>query len=146
MFIADHARANPDKPAIIMAESGAVLTYAQLNDNSNRLAQYLHAQGLRRGGHIAILMENNIRFMEVCWAALRSGLYFTTINRYLPADEAAYVVEDCGAQVLVTSLAKADVAAPLAGMIPSCPKRLMVDGMVRSASVCLRLRGCNDTA
>jgi fatty-acyl-CoA synthase len=107
-----------------------VLTYAELNDRSNRLAQYLQAQGLRRGGHIAILMENNIRFMEVCWAALRSGLYFTTINRYLPADEAAYIVEDCGAQVLVTSFAKADVAAALVDLIPNCPKRLMVDGVI----------------
>ena len=79
-----------------MAASGEVLTYAELNDRSNRLAQYLYAQGLRRGDHVAILMENNIRYMEVCWAALRSGLYFTAINRYLPADEAAYVVEDCG--------------------------------------------------
>ena len=113
-----------------MAESGTVMTYAELNDRSNRLAQYLYAQGLRRGGHIAILMENNIRFMEACWAALRSGLYFTTINRYLPPDEAAYIVRDCGAQVLISSLAKADVAEPLAALIPSCPKRLMVDGVV----------------
>lgn len=130
MYLADHARLTPDKPAVIMAESGAAMTYAQLNDRSNQFAQYLHAQGLRRGGHIAILMENNIRFMEVCWAALRSGLYFTTINRYLPADEAAYIVQDCGAEVLVSSMAKADVAGPLASLIPGCPKRLMVDGVI----------------
>jgi long-chain acyl-CoA synthetase len=130
MYLADHARLTPDKPAIVMAESGQTLTYAQLNDNSNRFAQYLHAQGLRRGDHIAILMENNLRFMEVCWAALRSGLYFTTINRYLPPDEAAYIVQDCEARVLVSSLAKADVAGPLAGLIPTCPKRLMVDGVI----------------
>ena len=130
MYLADHARLTPDKPALIMAESGEVLTYAGLNDRSNQFAQYLYAQGLRRGDHIAILMENNIRFMEVCWAALRSGLYFTTINRYLPADEAAYIAQDCGAKVLVTSMAKAEVAGPLASMIPSCPKRLMVDGVI----------------
>jgi long-chain acyl-CoA synthetase len=130
MYLADHARLTPDKPAVIMAESGAVMTYAQLNDRSNRLAQYLYDQGLRRGDHIAVLMENNIRFVEVCWAALRSGLYFTTINRYLPADEAAYIVQDCEARVLVTSMAKADIAGSLADLIPTCPRRLMVDGVI----------------
>jgi len=130
MYLADHARLTPDKPAVIMAESGAVMTYAELNDRSNRLARYLYAQGLRRGDHIAIFMENNIRFVEVCWAALRSGLYFTTVNRYLPADEAAYVVQDCEARVLVSSLARAEVAGQLNDLIPSCPKRLMVDGVI----------------
>ncbi|HEX4180369.1 MAG TPA: acyl-CoA synthetase [Caulobacteraceae bacterium] len=130
MYLADYARLTPDKPAVIMAESGEVLTYAALNDRSNRLAQYLYAQGLRPGDHIAILMENNVRFVEVCWAALRSGLYYTTINRYLPPDEAAYIVQDCEARVLVSSFAKADVAVPLAELIPTCPRRLMVDGVV----------------
>jgi len=130
MYLADHARLTPDKPAVIMAESGAVMTYAELNDRSNRLAQYLYAQGLRRGDHIAIFMENNIRFMEVCWAALRSGLYFTTVNRYLPADEAAYIVQDCGARVLVSSLARAETAGQMTDLIPDCPKRLMVDGVI----------------
>jgi len=130
MYLADHARLTPEKPAVIMAESGAVMTYAQLNDRSNQFAEYLYAQGLRRGDHIAILMENNIRFVELCWAALRSGLYFTTINRYLTPEEAAYIVRDCEAKVLVSSLAKAETASPLAALIATCPRRLMVDGAI----------------
>ncbi|HZZ89736.1 MAG TPA: AMP-binding protein, partial [Caulobacteraceae bacterium] len=64
MYAADHARETPDKPAMIAAESGAQVTYRELNDRSNQLAQFLHAQGLRRGDHIAILMENNLRYAE----------------------------------------------------------------------------------
>jgi len=130
LYLADHARLTPDKPAIIAAESGERLTYRELDDRSNQLAQLFHANGLQRGDHIALLMENNMRFVEVAWAAFRSGLYITAVNRYLPADEAAYIVDDCGAKALVTSLAKREVAAELLPLIPNCPIRLMVDGVI----------------
>ncbi|HVY02226.1 MAG TPA: acyl-CoA synthetase [Caulobacterales bacterium] len=130
MYIADHARATPDKPAMISAETGAIVTFKTLDDRSNQLARYLYAQGLRHGDHIALLMENNLRFMDVVWAAFRSGLYITTINRYLPAEDAAYIVKDCGAKALITSFYKKDVAAAIATLIPDCPIRLMVDGVI----------------
>src|SRR5262249_54170614 len=101
MYIADYAPETPDKPAMIAAESGAVLTYGELNDRSNKLAQYLRSRGLGRGDHIAILMENNLRYLEVVWAAFRSGLYVTAVNRYLPPDDASYIVNDCMAKALI---------------------------------------------
>ena len=130
MYLADHARLTPDKPAMISADTGQVVTYAELDERSNRFAQYLYAQGLRRGDHIAVLMENNLSFMEPIWAAFRSGLYVTTINRYLPADEAAYIATDCGAKALVTSYAKREVAAEIAELIPDTPIRLMLGGTI----------------
>ncbi len=45
-------------------------------------------------------MENRLAFMEICWAAQRSGFYYTAISRYLTQDEIAYIVKDCGAQRL----------------------------------------------
>ncbi|MES3026813.1 MAG: acyl-CoA synthetase [Pseudomonadota bacterium] len=130
MYLADHARLTPDKPAMISADTGQAVTYAELNERSNRFAQYLYAQGLRRGDHIAVLMENNLSFMEPIWAAFRSGLYVTTINRYLPPDEAAYIAQDCGAKALVTSYAKREIAAGLTDLIPGAPIRLMVGGVI----------------
>ncbi len=130
MYLADHARLTPDKPAMISADTGKQITYAELNARSNRFAQYLHAQGLRRGDHICVLMENNLAFMDPVWAAFRSGLYVTTINRYLPPDEAAYIVEDCGAKAIVTSFAKRETAEALGPLIPDCPIRLMVEGTI----------------
>jgi len=129
-YLADHARLTPDKPAMISAETGAAVTFAELDARSNRLAQYLYAQGLRRGDHIAVLMENNLAFMEPVWAAFRSGLYVTTINRYLPPDEVAYIAGDCGAKVLVSSFAKRETAAALAELIPGVTVRLMVGGTI----------------
>ena len=94
MTLKDHARLTPEKPAMISAETGKVVTFAQLEDNSTRLVHFLRAQGLVRGDHVAILMENHLSFMDLVWAAYRAGLYVTSINRYLPPDEVAYIVQD----------------------------------------------------
>ncbi|MBC7634732.1 MAG: hypothetical protein H7251_03930 [Acetobacteraceae bacterium] len=48
-YPATFALATPDKPAVIRAEDGTVLTYRDLNDQSNQPAQFLFAHGLRRG-------------------------------------------------------------------------------------------------
>src|SRR3546814_7736318 len=55
--------------------------------------------------------ENNAHRLEVMWAALRSGLYVTTVNSDLSAEEVAYILDDSGSRSLVTTTAKADVAA-----------------------------------
>src|SRR5579863_4351395 len=110
---------------MIAAESGRVLTYGELDRRSNQLAQFLHAQGLRRGDHIAILMENNLRYPEVVWAAFRSGLYLTAVSRYLPPDDTAYIVNDCMAKCIVSSLDRREIVAPVTSLIPNCPIRLM---------------------
>ncbi len=130
MYLADHARLTPGKPAMISADTGEVVTFGELNEASNRLAQLFHARGLRRGDHLAVLMENNLHFMAPVWAGFRSGFYVTTVNRYLPADEAAYIVNDCGAAAIVTSYEKRETAAALAELIPNCKIRLMVGGTI----------------
>ncbi|MEN3974703.1 acyl-CoA synthetase [Emcibacter sp. SYSU 3D8] len=123
-----HARTTPDKAAYIMAGSGVVVTYGELESRSNQLAQLFRALGLKTGDHIALLMENQPRFYEVCWAAQRAGLYFTAISTRLTAAEAAYIVNDCGARLLVTSHAMAAVAADLPGQAPGVEALLMTGG------------------
>ena len=72
------------------------------------MAHLLRTFGLGPGGHVAVLLENRPEFFEVVWGALRSGLYVTPINWHLAPDEAAYIVEDCGATALVASAALGD--------------------------------------
>jgi long-chain acyl-CoA synthetase len=108
-----HAERTPDAPAIIMGTSGEFVTYAQLEDRSSRLARALRAQGVHEGDTIAILMENNRQYLEVAWAAQRSGLRYTAFNNHLRPAEAQYVLDDCGAVVLFSSEAMADVVGRL---------------------------------
>jgi long-chain acyl-CoA synthetase len=129
MYPRAHAETEPGKPALIMGRTGETLTYGELEERSCRLAQLLRAVGLRPGDHLAILMENHPRYYEVAWAALRSGLYLTAVNQYLTADEAAYIVDDCGASVFITSAAKRGVAEAMVPLTPDVSTRLVVDGV-----------------
>ncbi len=128
MYPGKHPETTPDKAAQIMASTGEVTTYRELNEAANRLAQLLHDRGLREGDHISILAENHPRYYEAYWAAMTSGLYFTTINRYLSPEEAAYLVDDSGSDVLITTNAMASTAAQMLDLVPNCQHRLMIDG------------------
>lgn len=131
MYIGDHVDEQPDKPAVIMGRSGTI-SYRELDNRSTQLARFLRDAGLERGDHLAIFMENQPRFLEVVWAALRSGLYITPINSFLTAPEVAYILDDCGAEALVTSRARADVVSELKveNEVQRVHTRLMVDGTI----------------
>ena len=114
MYPGVHAKQYPDRPALVMASSGEQLTFAQFEDNANRLAHLYRSVGLRRGDHVALFMENHLRYFETMSAAVRTGLYYTCINSYLTPEEVAYIVDDCDARVFITTQAKSEVADVIA--------------------------------
>src|SRR5215217_2620579 len=121
-----HARVYPNKIAYQMAGTGKAITYGELDQLSNQGAQLFRSLGLKAGDHIALLMENRLAFMEICWAAQRAGLYYTAISRYLTQDEIAYIVKDCGAKVFITTPKCADQVRGLVGQIDG-PLLYMMD-------------------
>jgi fatty-acyl-CoA synthase len=128
VYIGTQAKAAADKPAIIHARTGVSMTYGQLDAESIRVARLLHARGLRRGDRIAIYMENHLSYMALIWAALRSGLCAVPVNRYFTAEELAYVINDCGAKAVFTTVQQADAAQALGDRIPGCAIRLVAGG------------------
>ena len=83
MYAGNRWANHPDRPAVIMARSGESVSYAELERQSNRLAHFLRAHGIKRLDHYAIFMENNASYIECCAAGERAGLYYTCINSYL---------------------------------------------------------------
>ena len=61
MYPGVHAKRVPDRAAVVMAEGGEVITYAELERRSNRLAHFLRGRGLARLDHYSIFMENHVR-------------------------------------------------------------------------------------
>jgi acyl-CoA synthetase (AMP-forming)/AMP-acid ligase II len=125
-----HAQEQPEKAAFIMARTGEAVTYAELEKRSNQVAQYFRSIGLKKGDAIAIFMENNSRFFEICWGAQRTGLFYTCVSSRLTSEEVDYIVGDCGAAVVVTSLEKAGVAEELNQLMPGVKEKLMVGGTI----------------
>jgi fatty-acyl-CoA synthase len=130
MYPGIFAQRTPGKPAVIMADTGQVVTYAELDDRSARLARVLYDAGLRRGDVLALLSDNTAECFEVYWAAIRSGLFITPINRHLAPDEVAYIVNDSGARALVVSAALAEVALAIAPQTTAVRRRLAFGGPV----------------
>ncbi len=112
-----HAAATPDKPAIIIADSGETLSYAGLEAASNRVAQLVRAHGLKRGDVVAILLENCVDYLPLCWGAQRAGLIFTCLSTRLGVEEARYIVEDSDAKIIFAGASLAKVAAELAAPV-----------------------------
>jgi fatty-acyl-CoA synthase len=119
------AATHPERPAVITS-AGRVVTFAELEERSCQLAQALFAEGLAPGDHVAVLMSNSHRTHEVVWGLQRSGLYFTLVNTHLAPEEAAYIVNDCGARVLIVSDDLASLAEALLEITPALGLRLAV--------------------
>jgi long-chain acyl-CoA synthetase len=119
MYPGIHAAEAPDRPALIMAQSGNVITYGQFESVANQMAHLLRNSGLRHRDHIALLIENDPALLTASAGAERTGLVYTPISHHLSTDQIAYIVNDCQAGLVVVS-AK---TLPLALNLPqTCPK------------------------
>jgi long-chain acyl-CoA synthetase len=126
MYAPEVARADPEKPAIIMATGGEVVTFGQFEAAANRMAHLLRDTGIRRGDHIAIFSDNNPSMLITEGGGERTGTYYTCVNSYLSADEVAYIVNDSQSRVVVASAAKAEVARQLPPLCPNVDRWLMI--------------------
>ena len=99
MGIAFHAKNLPHKKAIV-SEHGE-RTFLELNENSNRYANFLSNAGLKPGDGVAIVCKNRPEFLEALFGPLRVGLRITPINWHLTPEEICYIVENCEAKAVV---------------------------------------------
>jgi long-chain acyl-CoA synthetase len=131
MHLSELARRHPDKPAVITAATGEVATYRELDEASIRLARLLEEHGIGYGDHVALVYPNTADYFTAAWACQRSGVLWTPVNHHLTAEEAAYIVRDCGAAALIASAALGDLPAQVADASPGVRLRLMSGGPVR---------------
>jgi len=116
-----------DHPAYVMAATGETVTYRELHARANQIAHLFRGLGLRPGDHVAFCMENHPWFLSIAWGAHYAGLYYTAISSRLTTDEIAYIVNDCGARVFITSQHKADTATQLVPLTPAVEHRFVLD-------------------
>ncbi len=85
-----HARYHGERVAL--QDARRRLTYAQLNDRVNRLANALGSRGVRRGDRVAILAENCIEYVELELAAAKLGVIVACQNWRLADAELAHCI------------------------------------------------------
>ena len=123
MYPGEWAQRRADEPLFVFEPSGTVVTFAEYERDANRMAHLLREAGLGFADHVAFLVENRPELLVAEGGADRTGLYFTLVNSFLSADEAAYIVNDCDARVVVASAGTADGMWAVAQELPArCPK------------------------
>ena len=114
--------------AFRISTSSETVSFAQLEARANQAAQAFRKLGLNRGDHIVILMENRREFLEICFAADRTGLYYTTASTHLTNDEIRYIIGDCRASLVLVSDVLADRVLTFADALQSdCPVMVVGD-------------------
>ncbi len=105
-FPLDHLalRGAPDAPALVAG--GETLTYADLEDVVASTAAALLARGLGPGDRIATWMGKTKLACIMPLAAARAGLVHVPINPILKADQAAHILSDSGATLLIANRAR----------------------------------------
>ena len=117
MHPARHAARDPDKPAVIVAETGETLTYSELDAASNRAAQAYRSLGLHAGDRVAVFVGNVPDWFALAWGAQRSGLLLVAVSSKLTSGEVDYILSDSGAKLLIADAAFDVIASDLATRI-----------------------------
>jgi long-chain acyl-CoA synthetase len=101
------------EPLIVSGERR--LSHGELGERAARAAAGLESLGVGPGDAVALLLRNDVPFLEASLAAGALGAYAVPINWHFQAEEVGYVLRDCAAKAL---LAHADLLAPVAGAVP----------------------------
>ena len=107
------ARVHPDRPAVLHGDR-LLWRYRELADRVACLAGRLRALGLAQGDRVALLMKNDVAYLETLYAVWWAGLAAVPINAKLHADEVGYILDNAEASALIASEDLADAVAPLA--------------------------------
>nr|MBL0713853.1 AMP-binding protein [Desulfobacterales bacterium] len=106
----------PDKTAIYYDDMP--ITYKDLNDGTNRVANYLRKKGLKKGDRISVLLKNCPEFLQIYFASAKLGLIFVPLNFRLMGQEISYQLGNCGPRLLIFDDAKADLIGKVRSEIP----------------------------
>ncbi len=87
----------PDQPAAVVPTS----THAELARRIRAWQAGLDALGVAVGERVCVVSHNSARLLELLYAVTASGRVCVPVNFRLSRDEVAYIVDDCGADVLL---------------------------------------------
>jgi len=92
--------ANADRTAVVFEHES--LTFAEVDDWSNRIARRLRSTGVGRGDVVAVRLERSLIFLPALLAVLKAGAAYLPLDPGYPADRLAFMVEDAGAVRVLT--------------------------------------------
>ncbi len=107
----------PEKPALIFGDQ--VLTYAELDEAVNRVAQGLLALGLKRFDRVAILAHNTVHHVLTWLGTAKAGGIYLAINYLLRGKDIAYCINHSEARFFIVEDALAELVEGVLAEMPT---------------------------
>jgi len=98
-----------DKPFLYLVYQDRSISYAEMDKNANRLANYLLKIGAKPGDGIATLMNNSSQFLDIFFGIQKIGMYVNTVNTSLRGDQLAYTIDNSDTKYLAVDYDLLDV-------------------------------------
>lgn len=96
-----NAKNAPKKTAIFIDDRK--VTYAKLKQNIDTFARFLEFSGIRSGDRVAMIVGNSEEFVVSLFAITKIGAIAVPLNTFLKKEEFEYILNDCGARMLISS-------------------------------------------
>ena len=127
-LLARHARYRPSHVALVFEDER--LTFTQLDERVNRVANALTGLGLEKGDKIATMLENGAEAIELYHAAARTGVVVVPLSPLLRGGGLTNLVNDSDARILITNAAMVPEIDRLRADLPGIPDDgyVLVDG------------------
>ena len=101
LLLTKRAVLNPKREAYVDSHGDLRLTFAELNQRCNRLANALKADGITKGERVGLLLMNSAEFMEAYFALAKVGAVVVPLNWRLVPDELEFILKDSGTRRLI---------------------------------------------
>ncbi|HET6230447.1 MAG TPA: amino acid adenylation domain-containing protein, partial [Longimicrobiaceae bacterium] len=108
------AAATPD--AVALEQAGERGTYAELNAQANRIAHHLAALGAGAESRVGVCLERSPEMVAGLLGILKAGAAYVPLDPVYPAERLAYLAEDAGLRIALTTLDLSDRLPP--GVVP----------------------------
>ncbi|MEO9460566.1 MAG: AMP-binding protein [Lentilitoribacter sp.] len=125
----DWAVKTPDETALILADENKNVSYSQLRDLSNQMANLFVSLELKQGDRIGILLPQSLETAVGHLAAFKSGLISVPLFMLFGPDALEHRVTDAGIKVIITNQQGADKLADMHADARSDLKVLTIDGV-----------------
>ena len=124
-IVREHARERGDTPAFTYGDE--VITFAEIEENSNRVANALLALGIAKGERLSFLGKNHPLYFEALLGAAKIGAVMTPVNWRLAAPEVAYILDNASSRIVFVGEGFAEMLENIRGDVPDVDQVIGID-------------------
>ena len=125
--VEESAQRDPQHPA--MRFNGDALTYADLSQRSNQLANLLHAQGVGKGDRVGVFLDKSLETVLAIYGIMKAGAAYVPLDPRSPVSRLVTIIHDCQLKGIISQDNKASVLSEV------CEQQGILQFIVGLASV-----------